>query len=71
MRCLRRRTDHRAKPSYPVRHMIRQVRQAARYGFDAVGERQKHARAGPSDRVRALVTRFGELNVFGFSFDMT
>src|ERR1700681_2325037 len=38
--------------------------------FDAVGERQKHARAGPYDRVRALVPQLGELGVFGFSFDM-
>ena len=41
--------------------------------FDAVGERQKHARAGPYDRVRALVPQLGELGVFGFrsTCDMT
>src|SRR6202140_99245 len=38
--------------------------------FDAVGERQKHARAGLYDRVRALVRQVGEVGVFGFSFDM-
>jgi hypothetical protein len=38
--------------------------------FDAVGERQKHARAGLYDRVRALVRPLGELGVFGFTLDM-
>src|ERR1700692_2842826 len=38
--------------------------------FDAVGERQKHARAGLYDRVRALVRQLGELGVFGFTLDM-
>jgi hypothetical protein len=38
--------------------------------FDAVGERQKHPRAGLYDRVRALVRQLGELGVFGFSLDM-
>jgi uncharacterized protein with GYD domain len=41
--------------------------------FDAVDERQKHARAGPYDRVRGLVPQLGELGVFGFrsTCDMT
>jgi hypothetical protein len=38
--------------------------------FDAVGQRQEHARAGLYDSVRALVRQLGELGVFGFSFDM-
>jgi len=38
--------------------------------FDAVSERQKHARAGLRDGVRALVGQLGELGVFGFSLDV-